>query len=90
MEPYQGKERCNQGSKREGLLIGDFEREFDVRRSDWNVGIGEVELVGEGKGQQVSVPTKRLNENLLSDADCIISLVPKEVLGATILSILSI
>ena len=57
-----------------GLLIGDFEREFDVRRSDWNVGIGEVELVGEGKGQQVSVPTRRLNENLLSDADCIISL----------------
>ena len=57
-----------------GLLIGDFEREFDVRRSDWNVGIGEVELVGEGTGQQISVPTKRLNENLLSDADCIISL----------------
>ena len=57
-----------------GVLIGDFEREFDVRRSDWNVGIGEVELVGEGTGQQVSVPTKRLNENLLSDADCIISL----------------
>ena len=56
------------------MLIGDFEREFDVRRSDWNVGIGEVELVGEGTGQQVSVPTKRLNENLLSDADCIISL----------------
>jgi len=57
-----------------GVLIGDFEREFDVRRSDWNVGIGEVELVGEGTGQQVSVPTRRLNENLLSDADCIISL----------------
>ena len=57
-----------------GVLIGDFEREFDVRRSDWNVGIGEVELVGEGAGQQVSVPTKRLNENLLSNADCIISL----------------
>ena len=55
-------------------MIGDFEREFDVRRTDWNVGIGEVELVGEGNGQQVSVPTRRLNENLLSDADCIISL----------------
>ncbi|MGB1461445.1 MAG: CARDB domain-containing protein [Candidatus Thalassarchaeaceae archaeon] len=57
-----------------GVLIDDFERSFDVRRSDWNVGIGEVELVGEGTGQQISVPTKRLNENLLSDADCIISL----------------
>ena len=57
-----------------GVLVSDFEREFDVRRSDWNVGIGEVELVGEGTGQLISVPTKRLNENLLSDADCVISL----------------
>ena len=57
-----------------GILIDQFERSFEVRRSDWNVGIGGVELVGEGSGQQISVPTKRLNENILSDADCMISL----------------
>ena len=57
-----------------GRLIGSSERTFDIRRSDWNVGIGGVELVGMGEGQQINVPTKRLNENLLGEADCIITL----------------
>ena len=41
-----------------GVLIGDFEREFDVRRSDWNVGIGEVELVGEVQGSRSAFPQR--------------------------------
>ena len=57
-----------------GGLVTDFERTFEVRRSDWNVGIGAVELVGEGEGQQINVPTKRLNENVLIGADCIITM----------------
>ena len=57
-----------------GRLIGESERSFEIRRSDWNVGIGSLELVGQGEAQQINVPTKRLNENLLGEADCIITL----------------
>ena len=57
-----------------GRLVTVSERTFEVRRSDWNVGIGDVELVGEGEDQQINVPTKRLNENVLIDADCIITM----------------
>ena len=57
-----------------GTLIVESERMYEVRRTDWNVGIGELELVGEGESQQINVPTKRLNENVLNGADCIISM----------------
>ncbi|MBI88377.1 MAG: hypothetical protein CMB67_05070 [Euryarchaeota archaeon] len=57
-----------------GSLVDSSERTFEVRRTDWNVGIESVELVGEGEDQKVNVPTKRLNENLLENADCIITL----------------
>ena len=51
-----------------------MERTFDVRRSDWNIGIGVVELVGEGSDQKINIPTKRLNENILAGADCKITM----------------
>ena len=57
-----------------GDLVESSDRTLEVRRSDWNVGIGSVELVGEGEDQKVNVPTKRLNENLLENADCVITL----------------
>ena len=59
-----------------GTLVpgGSSERSFDIRRSDWNVGIGDLELIGEGSNQRINIPTKRLNENLLEDADCIITM----------------
>jgi len=57
-----------------GSLVASMERTYDVRRSDWNVGIGVVELVGEGSNQKINIATKRLNENVLVDADCIITM----------------
>ena len=57
-----------------GSLVASMERSYDVRRSDWNVGIAVVELVGEGSNQKVNIATKRLNENLLEDADCTITM----------------
>ena len=53
-----------------GYEIGSTKKSFDVRRTDWNVGIGEIEIVD----GQIRVPTKRFNENLLDGADCIITL----------------
>ena len=57
-----------------GTLVTSMERTFDVRRSDWNIGIGVVELVGVGSDQKINVPTKRLNENILAGADCRITM----------------
>ena len=57
-----------------GSLVTSAERTYEVRRSDWNVGIGVVELIGEGSSQKVNIATKRLNENVLEDADCIITM----------------
>jgi len=57
-----------------GALVTSMERTFDVRRSDWNIGIGVVELVGEGSDQKINIPTKRLNENILAGADCKITM----------------
>ena len=57
-----------------GRVVGDAERTYDIRRSDWNVGLVGLELEGEGQDQKVKVLTKRLNENLLGDADCIITI----------------
>jgi len=57
-----------------GTLVTSMERTFDVRRSDWNIGIGVVELVGVGSDQKINIPTKRLNENILAGADCRITM----------------
>ena len=57
-----------------GALVTSMERTFDVRRSDWNIGIGVVELVGVGSDQKINIPTKRLNENILTGADCRITM----------------
>ena len=57
-----------------GVLTYQISKSFDIRRTDWNVGINKVELEGEGDGQKIRVSWER-SENvkeLLSqyDADC--------------------
>ncbi|MEE2629741.1 MAG: CARDB domain-containing protein [Candidatus Thermoplasmatota archaeon] len=74
-EPYPGKRKIGiRVLDDKGRMVGDAERTYDIRRSDWNVGLVGLELEGEGEGQKVKVLTKRLNENLLEDADCIITI----------------
>ena len=57
-----------------GRLIESTHKTFEIRRSDWNVGLVALELEGQGSNQKIKVLTKRLNENLLADADCTITL----------------
>ena len=57
-----------------GNLITESEKTYEIRRTDWNVGIVGLELIGEGENQQINVPTRRLNENVLNGADCVISM----------------
>ena len=51
------------------------EKEFDIRRNDWNVGLTGIELVGTGSGQQVKITTIRENQNLLNNADCLLKVI---------------
>ena len=55
-----------------GVEFTNTEKEFDIRRNDWNVGLTGIELVGTGSSQQVKITTIRENQNLLSNADCLL------------------
>ena len=53
-----------------GALVTSAERDFEIRRTDWNVGLVGLEIEGEGASQKIKVLTKREYHHLLSDADC--------------------
>ena len=55
-----------------GIEFTSTEKEFDIRRNDWNVGLTGIELVGTGSNQEVKITTIRENQNLLNDADCLL------------------
>lgn len=57
-----------------GREIDSTHKTFEIRRSDWNVGLVGLELEGQGENQKIKVLTRRINENLIADADCTISL----------------
>jgi len=58
-----------------GVLVASEETSFEIRRSDWNVGLIGLEIEGEGTSQKIKVLTKREYHHLLSDADCSINVV---------------
>lgn len=53
-----------------GALVASAERDFEIRRTDWNVGLVGLEIEGEGASQKIKVLTKREYHHLLTDADC--------------------
>ena len=55
-----------------GIEFISTEKEFEIRRSDWNIGLTGIELVGTGSNQQVQITTIRENQNLLTNADCLL------------------
>ena len=58
-----------------GVLVASDETSFEIRRTDWNVGLVGLELEGEGATQKIKVLTKREYHHLLTDADCSISVI---------------
>ena len=61
-----------------GFQVAVDETDFLVRRSDWNIGLVELEPDGEGSNQEIKVLTRRANHQLLTDADCHLSVVAGE------------
>ena len=48
-----------------GVLVTSSYQIFEVRRSDWNVGLVQLELEGQGESQKIEISTKRDNHELL-------------------------
>ncbi|MBK69797.1 MAG: hypothetical protein CMB53_00120 [Euryarchaeota archaeon] len=48
-----------------GILVTSHTQTFEVRRTDWNVGLVELELDGQGAGQKIEISTRRENYELL-------------------------
>ena len=61
-----------------GVLTYQTSKSYDIRRTDWNVGIIDVELDGEGDSQEIRVSWQRSEnvDELLAqyDADCRLTL----------------
>ena len=59
-----------------GILVTSNYQNFEVRRSDWNVGLVQLELDGQGASQKIEISTKRDNHELLPvGTQCVISIV---------------
>ena len=53
-----------------GVEVSSTSKLFDVRRTDWNVGLVGLEIVGTGEGQEISILTKRNNQQILDGSIC--------------------
>tara|TARA_Y100001970_G_scaffold71959_1_gene91361 strand:+ start:8573 stop:14245 length:5673 start_codon:yes stop_codon:yes gene_type:complete len=57
-----------------GVLMTNNEKSFEIRNSEWNVGLVGIEFEGQGDDQKLKILTKRQNEHLLDYADCNIAI----------------
>ena len=53
-----------------GIEVTSTSQIFDVRRNDWNVGLVGLQISGTGDGQEISILTKRSNQQILDDSIC--------------------
>ena len=58
-----------------GILVTSQSQIFEVRRTDWNVGLVQLELDGQGASQKIEISTRRENYELLpSGTQCSIKI----------------
>ena len=53
-----------------GFEVASTSKVFDVRRTDWNVGLVGLEIIGTGGGQEILILTKRSNQQILGGSIC--------------------
>tara|TARA_B100000530_G_scaffold188383_1_gene119508 strand:- start:8601 stop:14234 length:5634 start_codon:yes stop_codon:yes gene_type:complete len=59
-----------------GILVSSYSQIYEVRRTDWNVGLVQLELEGQGSSQKIEISTRRDNYELLpSGTRCSVSIV---------------
>ena len=57
-----------------GILMANNEKSFEIRISEWNVGLVGIESEGQGDDQELKILTRRENQHLLNNADCNIAI----------------
>ncbi len=57
-----------------GIEFSSDSSTFEVRRTDWNVGLVGLEIIGTGQDQEVSILTKRENHQILDGSICVIDI----------------
>ena len=57
-----------------GNQIVEYEKNFEIRKSNWNIGLNSVDLVGTGEDQMIEITAERYGHSQLLDADCTIEL----------------
>jgi hypothetical protein len=57
-----------------GFEINKFEKDFDIRKTNWNIGLTSIDLIGTGNNQVVEITAERYGHSQLLAADCKITL----------------
>ena len=57
-----------------GIEFSSDSNIFEVRRTDWNVGLVGLEIVGTGQDQEISILTKRENHQILDGSICLVDI----------------
>ncbi len=57
-----------------GREMKNAEKNFEIRKSNWNIGLTSVDLSGTGDNQIIEITAERFGHGQLTDAECKISL----------------
>jgi uncharacterized membrane protein len=61
-----------------GHEIGNYQKDFEIRKNNWNLGLTSIELIGTGNNQIIAITAERFGHSQLIDADCTITLTAGE------------
>ena len=58
---------------RNGIIIESTEKEYEIRDTEWNIGISQFELTGVGEDQKISLTTTRTNKSKIEGVECTVT-----------------
>ena len=65
-----------------GIEFSSDSNTFEVRRTDWNIGLVGLEIIGTGQEQEVFILTKRDNHQILDGSICLITILAGNAFSA--------
>ena len=58
---------------RNGIIIESSTRNYEIRDTEWNIGISQFELSGAGENQKISLTTTRTNKSKIEGVECTVT-----------------
>lgn len=58
---------------RNGIIIETSTKEYDIRDTDWNIGISQFEINGIGENRKISLTTTRTNKSKIENVRCTVT-----------------